>query len=128
MVKKLTRFEIADIKVVMARTSSLRRKRDAIVGKIASLEKELEVINSTIDKWEEPIMDITCGLSPEEALGHIVDGVLTFSEDETRTEAEPTVEGNSDIEADNADMPEALEVAVDSVSDPIGETSQENAE
>ena len=68
MIKKLTRFEVADIKAVAQRTSALRRKRESIFNKILALNEELNGIDHTIQRWEEPILGITEGLPSVVAL------------------------------------------------------------
>lgn len=89
MIKKLTRFEVADIKAVAQRTSALRRKRESIFNKILALNEELNGIDHTIQRWEEPILGITEGLPSVVALEHIKDYELIINEDEAPSEETP---------------------------------------
>lgn len=88
MIKKLTRFEVADIKAVAQRTSALRRKRESVYHKILALNEELEGLDHTIQRWEEPILGITEGLSSVDALKRIKDYELVIDEPENHTEVE----------------------------------------
>lgn len=88
MIKKLTRFEVADIKAVAQRTSALRRKRESVYHKMLALNEELEGLDHTIQRWEEPILSITEGLPSVEALKRIKDYELVIDEPENHTEAE----------------------------------------
>jgi len=88
MIKKLTRFEVADIKAVAQRTSALRRKRESVYHKMLALNEELEGLDHTIQRWEEPILGITEGLSSVDALKRIKDYELVIDEPENHTEAE----------------------------------------
>lgn len=89
MIKKLTRFEVADIKAVAQRTSALRRKRESIFNKILALNEELNGLDHTIQRWEEPILGITEGLPSVVALEHIKDYELIINEDEAPNEETP---------------------------------------
>lgn len=88
MIKKLTRFEVADIKAVAQRTSALRRRRESVYNKILALNEELEGLDHTIQRWEEPILGITEGLYSVDALKHIKDCHLIIDEPENPAEAE----------------------------------------
>ena len=136
MIKKLTRFEIANIKVVLARTSSLRKKRDSLIHKITSLEEELDAVSASISKWEEPISDIIGELAPEDVLAHIKDGVLTYGEPEVNTENKQEAEPTSAVNPENEDLPVDTETVMSNestVSEPTAPThpaadESENAE
>lgn len=89
MIKKLTRFEVADIKAVAQRTSALRRKRESVYKKILELNDEMEGLDHTIQRWEEPILGITEGLSSVEALKRIKDYELVIDEPDVPNEEVP---------------------------------------
>lgn len=116
MIKKLTRFEVADIKAVAQRTSALRRKRESIYHKMLALNEELEGLDHTIQRWEEPILGITEGLSSVDALKRIKDYELVIDEHEnpvetdaaeaSRVETQPT---DTETPDDNTIPDEAIE-------------------
>jgi len=108
MIKKLTRFEVADIKAVAQRTSALRRKRESVYHKILALNEELEGLDHTIQRWEEPILGITEGLSSVDALKRIKDYELVINEPENYTEVE-TQPIETKLSDDNTIPDEAIE-------------------
>lgn len=100
MIKKLTRFEVADIKAVAQRTSALRRKRESVYNKILALNEEMDGLDHTIQRWEEPILGITEGLSSVEALKRIKDYELVIDEPEEPDEDAPQ-HTETEIPSDN---------------------------
>lgn len=78
MIKKLTRFEVADIRAVAQRTSALRRKRASVWNRIVRLNDELDELDHIISRWEEPILGITEGLSAVDAMKRIRRNYLVF--------------------------------------------------
>lgn len=100
MIKKLTRFEVADIKAVAQRTSALRRKRESIYNKILALNEELDGLDHTIQRWEEPILGITEGLTSVEALKRIKDYKLVINEPDVPNEEAPQP-AETEIPSDN---------------------------
>lgn len=69
--KELTRFEMAVVKRTAQNTKSLRTKRDKLVAKISACQVELESINTMIEKFEQPIKEMTGGYTSEEVLNGI---------------------------------------------------------
>lgn len=100
MIKKLTRFEVADIKAVAQRTSALRRKRESVYKKILELNEEMEGLDHTIQRWEEPILGITEGLSSVEALKRIKNYELVIDEPDVPNEEVPQL-ADAEIPSDN---------------------------
>ena len=72
--KELSRFELAIIKRTAQNTKRLRKKRDIILAKQEEQEKELTILNQTIDEFEQPIVTMTEGFTSEEVL----DGTMEF--------------------------------------------------
>lgn len=72
--KELSRFELAIIKRTAQNTKRLRKKRDKILAKQEEQEKELAILNQTIDEFEQPIVTMTEGFTSEEVL----DGTMEF--------------------------------------------------
>lgn len=100
MIKKLTRFEVADIKAVAQRTSALRRKRESVYKKILELNDEMEGLDHTIQRWEEPILGITEGLSSVEALKCIKNYELVIDDPDVPNEDVPQL-ADAEIPSDN---------------------------
>lgn len=90
--KELTRFEIAVIKRTAQNTKSLRTKRDKIVAKMQSMQVELESINTMIDKFEQPIKEMTGGFTSEEVLNSTMDSFVENVPTET-PQVQPEEEG-----------------------------------
>lgn len=105
MIKKLTRFEVADIKAVAQRTSALRRKRESIYHKILALNEEMECLDHTIQRWEEPILGITEGLSAADALKKIKDYELVIDEPENPNDAYASGASQVEIQPIETEMP-----------------------
>lgn len=72
--KELSRFELAIIKRTAQNTKRLRKRRDKILAKQEEQEKELAILNQTIDEFEQPIVTMTEGFTSEEVL----DGTMEF--------------------------------------------------
>lgn len=86
--KELTRFEMAVIKRTAANTKSLRTKRDKLNAKITACQVELESINTMIEKFEQPIKEMTGGYTSEEVLN----GIPEMQEEQTVMDVEETKE------------------------------------
>lgn len=97
--KELTRFEMAVVKRTAQNTKSLRTKRDKLVAKINACELELQTINTMIDKFEQPIKELTGGYTSEEVLNGVnePESTQTLEVSEVTTSITP--------EEENADFP-----------------------
>ena len=86
--KELTRFEMAVVKRTAQNTKSLRTKRDKLVAKISACQVELESINIMIEKFEQPIKEMTGGYTSEEVLN----GIPEMQEEQVVMDVEETKE------------------------------------
>lgn len=111
--KELTRFEYAIIKRTAQNTKSLRTKRDKLIAKISACQVELESINTMIEKFEQPIKEMTGGYTSEEVLNGIPElqaESVVLGEEETK-ESEPVsteiveTEENNNVEEDEFPFP-----------------------
>ena len=84
--KELTRFEYAIIKRTAQNTKSLRTKRGKLVAKINACQVELEAINMMIDKFEQPIKEMTGGYTSEEVLNTtpVVEEQIVMGDEEAK--------------------------------------------
>ena len=69
--KELKRNQLAAVKRVAKITNQFRVKRNRLNEKIESLKSEVESIDTMINQWEEPIKQMTGGLTSEEVLNSI---------------------------------------------------------
>ncbi len=115
--KELSRFEMAIVKRTAQNTKSLRTKRDKLIAKIEEAQKELDIINASIEGFEAPIKSMTGGFTSEEVLN----GAMAVAE---ATEEAPTGE------VDDTEMPNEKEVpAEDAVEiDPSVQSPLEDVE
>lgn len=90
--KELTRFEIAICKRTAQNTKSLRTKRDKLVVKINTEQAELESINAMIERFEQPIKEMTGGFTSEEVLNGTMDSFVESVTTET-PQIQPEEEG-----------------------------------
>lgn len=66
--KKLSRFEVAQIKRTAQNVKMMRSKSKRLTEKRDALNTELDMLNQSIEAFETPIRIITGGLSSEEYL------------------------------------------------------------
>ena len=66
--KKLSRFEVAQIKRTAQNVKMMRNKSKRLTEKRDALNTELDMLNQSIEVFETPIRIITGGLSSEEYL------------------------------------------------------------
>ena len=66
--KKLSRFEVAQIKRTEQNVKMMRSKSKRLTEKRDALNTELDMLNQSIEAFETPIRIITGGLSSEEYL------------------------------------------------------------
>lgn len=66
--KKLSRFEVAQIKRTAQNVKMMRIRRKRLTEKRDALNTELDMLNQSIEVFEAPIRIITGGLSSEEYL------------------------------------------------------------
>lgn len=111
--KELTRFEMAVVKRTAQNTKSLRTKRDKLVAKISACQVELESINTMIEKFEQPIKEMTGGYTSEEVLNGIpelqAESVVLGEEESKESEPVPTetveTEESTNVEDDEFPFP-----------------------
>lgn len=111
--KELTRFEMAVVKRTAQNTKSLRTKRDKLVAKISACQVELESINTMIEKFEQPIKEMTGGYTSEEVLNGIpelqAESVVLGEEESKESEPVPTeiveTEESNNVEDDEFPFP-----------------------
>lgn len=111
--KELTRFEYAIIKRTAQNTKSLRTKRDKLIAKISECQVELESINTMIEKFEQPIKEMTGGYTSEEVLNGIpelqAESVVLGEEENKESESVPTetveTEESNNVEEDEFPFP-----------------------
>lgn len=89
--KELTRFELAVCKRTAQNTKSLRTKRDKLVAKIEANQSELETINTMIEKFEQPIKEMTGGFTSEEVLNGTMESFMQNVESAESVELESGV-------------------------------------
>ena len=92
--KELTRTQMAVVKRTAQNVKGLRTKLNKLVDKIASLNAEVVMLQSTIDKFEAPIVEMTGGFTSEEVLNGRMDATIeTFeNEENVKNEIENTQE------------------------------------
>ena len=66
--KKLSRFEVAQIKRTAQNVKMMRNKSKRLTEKRDAFNAELDMLNQSIEAFEAPIRIITGGLSSEEYL------------------------------------------------------------
>src|SRR5574344_15653 len=80
--KKLSRFEVAQIKRTAQNVKMMRSKSKRLTEKRDALNTELDMLNQSIEAFETPIRIITGGLSSEEYLnGETVEEPLPTPEE-----------------------------------------------
>ena len=80
--KKLSRFEVAQIKRTAQNVQMMRNKSKRLIKKRDVLNAELDMLNQSIEVFEAPIRIITGGLSSEEYLnGETVEEPLPTPEE-----------------------------------------------
>ena len=80
--KKLSRFEVAQIKRTAQNVKMMRSKSKRLTEKRDVLNTELDMLNQSIEVFETPIRIITGGLSSEEYLnGETVEEPLPTPEE-----------------------------------------------
>ena len=80
--KKLSRFEVAQIKRTAQNVKMMRSKSKRLTEKRDALNIELDMLNQSIEAFETPIRIITGGLSSEEYLnGETVEEPLPTPEE-----------------------------------------------
>lgn len=79
--KELSRFEIAAIKRIAQNVKSSRVKKAKLEKKIAELQGELDIVNATIDSFEEPVKKMTGGYTSEEVLNGTMNAETEIAEE-----------------------------------------------
>lgn len=80
--KKLSRFEVAQIKRTAQNVKMMRSKSKRLTEKRDALNTELDMLNQSIEAFETPIRIITGGFSSEEYLnGETVEEPLPTPEE-----------------------------------------------
>lgn len=74
--KELSRFELANCKRTAKSVQQFRVKKNRLEEKIAVLQKELDTINTVIEKYEAPIIELTGGFTSEQVLSGEMDLAL----------------------------------------------------
>lgn len=73
MKKEFTKFEIAIIKRTAQNANQLVTKKNKIIDKIDSLNKELESLSDMLEKYEAPIKTMTGGYTTEDLITKVVE-------------------------------------------------------
>lgn len=115
--KELKRNQLAAVKRVAKITNQFRVKRNRLNEKIESLKSEVESIDTMINQWEEPIKQMTGGLTSEEVLNSINNPVDV---ENTECSTECSLECNCEVV-------ESTEVSQDVESDDIQIIEVENS-
>lgn len=104
--KELSRFELAICKRTAQNTKSLRTKRDKLMARIEEAQKELDIINASIEGFEAPIKSMTGGFTSEEVLNGAMDVADATEEtpvgevDDTEAPTEKEVPAKDAVEID----------------------------
>lgn len=105
--KELKRNQLAAVKRVAKITNQFRVKRNKLNEKIESLKSEVESIDTMINQWEEPIKQMTGGLTSEEVLNSInnpVDVENTECSLECNCEVVESTEVSQEVESDDSQI------------------------
>lgn len=78
--KELSRFELAIIKRTAQNTKSLRTRKSKLQEKIEEAEKELTILNETIEAFEAPIRNMTGGYTSDEVLNGLSEEAINTEE------------------------------------------------
>ena len=118
--KELTRNELAICKRTAKSTKLLRDKKAKITAKIEELEKDLAVIEESIEIFEAPIKHLTGGFTSEEVLNGTMEVVQAM---ENKSEGEVSEEV---AEVHEVPTEEAVEIDpnVESPLDVFGESNE----
>ena len=86
MTKELTKFQIATVKRTHKSVASLLKRNDKLSKIKEEIEKEIQINQDIIDKFEAPIIDMTGGLTSSEYLNHsVVSDVPMENENDSST-------------------------------------------
>jgi gas vesicle protein len=105
--KELTRTQMAVVKRTAQNVKGLRVKLNKLVDKIASLNTEVVMLQSTIDKFEAPIVEMTGGFTSEEVLNGRMEATIEAFENEenVKNEVENTQENVNEAPAASDEIP-----------------------
>ena len=117
--RELSRFDLAIIKRTAKNTKALVAKRDKLQAMIKKNQEELDTILATIEKFEDPIKEMTGGFTSEQVLNGEAEVANVMSDaPEGSIDGTATVE-EIEIPASEVKLPDPEGVAVAAEEAPL---------